>query len=139
MWLIASYQQRINPSLFPENIAFLDDGTKVIFADGTFKTAPSLKQGHFYQILMVHAEYRGHTFVMVKAFMTHKSGTLYNAVFARVKQLLPDSVNPDYVLSDYETALQNGLAIIFPDSVIVGCWFHFSQVRIIDVALKASF
>ena len=80
---------------------------------------------------MIHAEYRGHTFVIVKALMTHKSGTLYNAVFERVKALLPDSVKPDYVLSDYETALQNGLSFIFPDSVVVGCWFHFSQVTML--------
>ena len=64
---------------------------------------------------MVHAEYRGHTFVIVKALMTHKAESLYHAVFARVKELLPDSVKPDYVLSDYETALQNGLSFIFPD------------------------
>ena len=78
---------------------------------------------------MVHAEFKGHTFVLVKALMTHKSGALYNAVFARVKALLPDSLKPDYVMSDYETALQKGLGEIFPDAVIVGCWFHFSQVR----------
>ena len=72
----------------------------------------------------MHIEYKGHTFVMVKALMTSKSGSLYNAVFARIKLLLPDTVKPDYCLSDYETALQSGLGIIFPDSMIIGCLFE---------------
>ena len=33
-------------------------------------------------------------------------------------------------MSDYENALQGALADIFPEADILGCWFHFSQVRI---------
>ena len=34
-----------------ENIALLGDDTKVISADGSFKTSPALRDGHLYQIL----------------------------------------------------------------------------------------
>ena len=83
-----------------------------------------------YRILMVHADYKGHTFVFVKAFMSHKTRALYDAVFLQVKAMLPDSVQPEYLLTDYETALQKGLGTIFPEATVLGCWFHFSQVRV---------
>ena len=62
--------------------------------------------------------------------MSHKTRALYDAVFLQVKAMLPDTVQPEYLLTDYETALQKGLGTIFPEATVLGCWFHFSQVRV---------
>ena len=95
--------------------------------DGTFRTAPAMRVGHFYQILIIMAIYKEHMFPVVKAIMTNKTRSLYDAVFTKVKALLPETVKPQLVLSDYEPALMGGLSMIFPAAQIVGCWFHFSQ------------
>ena len=113
---------------FPENIAKLGVHTKVVQCDGTFRTAPSTATGRFYQILMLHAKYEGHVMSFIKVIMTGKSGALYKAVFKKIKEELPDSVNPETVMCDFEAALLNGLKEIFPEADVTGCWFHFSQV-----------
>ena len=81
-----------------------------------------------YQILRVHAEHNGYVFPIFQAIMSGKTKHLYNAVYARLKELLPLTVEPETVMSDYEIALQKGLGEIFPTAQAVGCWFHFSQV-----------
>ena len=113
----------------PGNIAVLGVLTKVVHGDGTFRTAPSTAVGSFYQNLWVHFKYQGHVLPFFLAIMTGKSGALYNAVFLKIKDELPDTVNPETIMCDFEPALQNGLSLIFPDAVVTGCWFHYSQVR----------
>ena len=113
---------------FPENLAKLGVHTKVIHSDGTFRTAPSTATGRFYQNLMLHCKFEGHVLPFFKVIMTGKSGALYKAVFHKIKEELPDTVNPETIMCDFETALQNGLKEIFPEAVVTGCWFHFSQV-----------
>ena len=94
-----------------------------------FRTAPSLKIGHLYQILIIMATYKGHSLPIVKAIMSGKAREIYDQVFARVKSLLPETVKPTLVTCDYEPALMGGLSVIFPMAQIVGCWFHFSKVK----------
>ena len=128
LWYCWQQCCQLSINFFSENIAYLDARTKLIQCDGTFRTAPSTALGRFYQNLMLHAKYEGHVMPFVKAIMTGKSGALYRAVFQKIKEILPDSVKPDTVMSDFETALQDGLKDIFPDANVTGCWFHFSQV-----------
>ena len=111
-----------------ENLSKLGVHTKLIQCDGTFRTAPSTVTGRFYQNLMLHAKYFGHVLPFFKVVMTGKSGVLYNTVFQKIKVELPSSVSPETVMCDFEPALQNGLQAIFPDAIITGCWFHYSQV-----------
>ena len=113
------------------NLARLGPDTKIIFADGTFKTSPALRDNkHMYQLLRIYAEHMGYVFPIFQAVMSCKTKSLYDAVYARLKELLPSTVEPDLVMADYETALQSGLGEIFPTAQVLGCWFHFSQVRI---------
>ena len=77
---------------------------------------------------MLHAEYKAHVLPFMLAIMTGKSRVLYDATFLKMKEHLPDSVQPEKVMSDYEQALQGALSEIFPDAEILGCWFHYSQV-----------
>ena len=111
----------------PQNLEKLDENTKQINADGTFRTAPALKVGHLYQILIILAMYKEHLFPVIKAIMTNKTRSLYDAVFSKVKSLLPEIVKPVLVICDYEPALMGGLSMIFPLAEVSGCWFHFSQ------------
>ena len=60
--------------------------------------------------------------------MTGKSRLIYNAVYERVKELLPPDVNPSLIMSDFESALMGGLREMWPAARVVGCWFHYSQV-----------
>ena len=105
-----------------------------MFADGTFLTAPSMRNGHMYQILKFHVEYLGHVVTVFKALMTGKTRSLYDGVYEKLKELLPDTVNPSLVMTDYENALQDGLQSIFPDAEVKGCWFHFAQVSLLFTA-----
>ena len=79
---------------FSENIAKLGVHTKLVQCDGTFRAVPSTSTGHFYQNLMLHAKYEGHVMPFFKVIMTGKSGALYRAVFEKIKEELPHSVNP---------------------------------------------
>ena len=77
--------------IISEMLDKLGPDTKLLFADGTFKTAPSMRNGHLYQILKIHAEYKGQVVTVFKAIMTNKTRSLYDAVYQKFKDLLPDS------------------------------------------------
>ena len=109
-------------------IRHLGEETKIIQVDGTFRTAPSTAAGRFYQILIFHAKFGGHVMPFFKAIMTGKKRRLYDQVFVKIKQFLPEGVSPSVVLTDFEPALQGALAAVFPEASVRGCWFHFSQV-----------
>ena len=36
-------------------------------------------------------------------------------------------LKPVFILTDFESRLQQALKLNFSDSIIKGCWFHFSQ------------
>ena len=77
--------------------------------------------------------YKSNVLPFFKAVMTGKSRALYDSVFQKIKEELPETVNPETVMTDYEGALQGALSEIFPEATIVGCWFHFSQVSILNL------
>ena len=79
--------------MLSEILEKLGSDTKTVFADGTFRTAPSMRNGHLYQILKVYVEYKGNTVCVFKAVMTAKSRCLYDAVYERLREILPDSGN----------------------------------------------
>lgn len=75
-----------------KNLSKLGAHTKLFMCDGTFKTAPCTSDNkHFYQILMLHAKYKTNVMPFMKAIMTGKSRRLYDAVFKKLKEHLPDS------------------------------------------------
>ena len=103
-----------------ENIAKLSIDTKSCYGDATFKTTPSFAHGHAYQLLIIQFDYRGHVFPFFKVVMTAKSRCLYDMVYQKIIEILPVTVNPSFVMSDYEVALQKGLGEIFPDATVLG-------------------
>ena len=125
------------------NLSKLGPDTKVFWADGTFRTAPALRDNtHMYQLLRVYGDYKGKVFPIFQAIMSGKSRQLYDVVYARLRDVLPESVNPEMIMTDYEIALQGGLSQIFPNAEVVGCWFHYSQnvfKKLANVGLKNAF
>ena len=111
------------------NLARLGSHTKILFADGTFKTSPALRDNqHMYQLLRVYVEHEGYVFIIFQAIMSCKTKHLYDAVYEKLREILPQTVQPDLIMSDYEVALQTGLGEVFPTAKVLGCWFHYSQV-----------
>jgi len=36
-------------------------------------------------------------------------------------------LNPDFITSDFELALLNSISVIFPESTVMPCFFHFTK------------
>ena len=61
------------------------------------------------------------------AIMQNRTRGLYEAVFRLVFRLAQWPV-PEFVLTDYEPALQGALQAVCPGSRVLGCYFHYTQV-----------
>ena len=67
------------------NLSKLGPETKVLWGDGTFRTAPALRDNkHEYQILRVYGEYKSYTFPIFQAIMNKKSKSLYDSVYSKL-------------------------------------------------------
>jgi len=52
---------------------------------------------------------------------------VYNAIWQKVKELRPNALEEvQLIMSDYERAAMTIAREIFPNSQIIGCWFHFN-------------
>ena len=77
-------------------------------------------------------------FPVVYALMSRKTQALYTAVFAKVKELVPD-FSPTSAMADFEEATAAAFQSVFGDVAISGCWFHFAQAvvkRVNKIGLK---
>lgn len=64
------------------------------------------------------------------ALMSRKTDCAYAAVIPNIMhELLPD-LQPGTIISDFEAALQNNMARLFPHSTIQGCFFHLCHVSL---------
>ena len=102
-----------------------------ILIDGTFKSCPRT----FYQILNISG-YLPEINSIIPIFMipmTGKSEYLYDIIFKDIKQILSDNNFdikdfPKRIMIDFELALQKSVKNNFPQSIINGCFFHFSKL-----------
>ncbi|CAI6368186.1 unnamed protein product [Macrosiphum euphorbiae] len=92
--------------------------------DATFKIVPS-NMGR--QMLSIHCMIGNHSIPIVYCLMEAKSRNAYNCVFDFLKLNLLANINPNIIITDYETALRDTLAFYFPNSRAVGCWFHHNN------------
>lgn len=102
--------------------------TKMILVDGTFRSCPS----NFYQILNIvgKIENKDISIPIVSVLMKSKSECSYINLLENLKLLIKENnIDIDfskiYIMSDFEVALRNAIKNCFPDSVIVGCFFHY--------------
>lgn len=61
--------------------------------------------------------------------MNKRTGLLYSAVFAKLKELCPNlEANIDFIMGDLERAPMLAAREHFPHAKINACWFHFCKV-----------
>jgi len=97
-----------------------------IFRDGTFKVAlPIFTQ--LYVIIGLKVRTALHSLYVL---LNGKSKQLYENVFKEVKQLCNDTLNPHYILTDFEKASISAFQSVFKKSKQKGCYFHFKQAVI---------
>ena len=87
-------------------------------ADATFYVVPK----QFYQLLNVFLKYKSHSLPAIHILMSKKTGTLYDRVVAKIKEILPFIAT--IIKTDYETSLYNTFAKNFPTARVSGCLFH---------------
>lgn len=124
------YRGSVNTGDGDTALIFASDGQlqllrscRLVYVDATFRVVPSL----FYQLFTVFVQHTDHSFPVMYALMTRKTTALYQSVFEKLHELLPD-FQPSQVIADFEEAPANAIRAVFGDAVTVsGCWFHYSQ------------
>lgn len=77
--------------------------------------------------------------------MKNKSSELYKKLFSNFVQNCKNLgyiLTPNLIICDFELALINSIEIIFPDVLIKGCYFHFTQAiwkHVQQLGLKRSY
>jgi hypothetical protein len=92
------------------------------FADGTFRVTP---QG-FDQLYTIHGFYNNRVFPCVYALLPGRSKDVYCRFLTYLRNLQND-LNPDSIVTDFETAAIQAFQQEFPRISITGCMFHFGQ------------
>lgn len=99
------------------------------FADGTFRTVPNL----FYQLYSIHGMLEDEIFPPVYALLPNKSQKTYERFMRELKRL-NSSLNPRTVTMDIELAAINAFQAVFLEIHIHGCFFHFGQAIMREIA-----
>jgi len=98
------------------------------FVDATFKIAAK----GYRQLLIIivyHAIaqcYLPATYIL----MTHKNILSYRVAFSSLSSLCQElglTIQPTYIMCDFEAALRSGIRYAFPKAKIAGCYFHYSK------------
>lgn len=58
--------------------------------------------------------------------MTRKTTKCYEAVFRYIKEHIFDCEGESF-MTDYESAMRQGLKNVFPNNKLHACWFHYCQ------------
>lgn len=90
--------------------------------DGTFKTTPLL----FTQLYTIHCNYNNHIIPVVYLLLPNKTSATYNTFLSVLRHIKP-GLNPRSILIDFEMAAINSISFNFPNALIQGCYYHFSQ------------
>ncbi|CAF5123742.1 unnamed protein product, partial [Rotaria sp. Silwood1] len=95
------------------------NGREVWHCDGTFAVAPKL----FEQTYSIHGLIRGKTLPLIYSLLPNKKEETYETLFRVVQQHVQRV--PRYITIDFEKGAENAFAIVYPQSQILGCFFHF--------------
>ncbi|KAG0436613.1 hypothetical protein DMUE_4133, partial [Dictyocoela muelleri] len=104
-----------------EKISHLKN-SEIWLADGTFKMAPA----GFYQIYIIYAKIFDKYFPLIFAILPNKTEDIYSKLFKRIADLI-DKRGPQYIIMDFEVAPMKAFNIVFKNTKIFNCFFHFSQ------------
>ena len=98
----------------------IDD--QAIHFDATFNVVPRL----FYQLFTIFIRYKGHAILAIHILTTAKSEQLYRAVLSALHEFIPN-FKPTFALCDFEKVSRNAFTTVFPNIILVGCWFHYTK------------
>lgn len=113
-----------------ENLKILTN-TECWIMDGTFKMVPTL----FKQLYTIHgvikdANKNKKTIPLVYALLSCKTEKIYKLLLQEILKLTNElgySLEPKFVLTDFEIAAINATKAVFPSIVSKACFFHFCQ------------
>ncbi|XP_060867196.1 uncharacterized protein LOC132942645 [Metopolophium dirhodum] len=92
------------------------------YADGTFSSSPPL----FSQIYTIHGAKFSTCLPLVYALLPNKTQATYTK-FRTALKVLNSSLKPSTLMIDFEKAVQKSVNEVFPECLVRGCYFHFSQ------------
>lgn len=88
------------------------------FIDGTFKVVPEI----FYQLFVIHANYRDHIIPVAFVLLSGKTGQHYQTMINEIIALVP-GWSPRQIMIDFEKALITMFGRAFPRAELSGCFF----------------
>ena len=94
-------------------------------ADGTFKVAPGL----WAQLYTVHDAMGGYVPPCIFALPPNKTGATYDRMWRQIRAIVgeEDADAARMVTVDFERALINAIAAMFPEARIARCYLHLGQ------------
>ena len=90
-----------------------------ILGDGTFQFVPVL----FKQMYTFHLLIGTRSFPLFFVYSESRNKNMYMKVFEYMKNVM--KIDMHKFMSDYEVAVRSAARYYYPDSILVGCWFHF--------------
>lgn len=115
----------------------LSGNSKLWMCDGTFETTPIL----FYQLYTIHAKVGSNYPPCIYFLLPNKTQATYERMIDILLSVMP-GLQPEKVLTDFETAAINAFRKKIPSASTSGCFFHLSQCvirKIASVGLKARY
>src|SRR5262249_33922791 len=99
----------------------------------------------FYQLYTLHGNYHDFTFPLVYVLSTTKNQNFYRRMLSKLNEHAAATnrvLAPQYVHSDFEIAFMNASREVFPNCIIHGCLFHFTQSiwrQVVNRGLKVAY
>ncbi|KAL8602885.1 hypothetical protein ACOMHN_026845 [Nucella lapillus] len=109
-----------------ENLRALQDSS-ILFMDGMFKAAP---RPLFSQLFCIHAVCHGNFVTLAYCLLIDKSRQTYHQLFEVLKRKMAENdlvMNPEQIMSDFESGLMPAIRHSFTNTQHRGCYFHHSQ------------
>jgi len=98
------------------------------FVDATFSVVPS---GYYQLLTILTFNMQAQTYIpAIYMLMTGKHENIYTAAFSALNSICKGyklSINPKHIMTDFERALRNALEWTYPESELMGCYFHFCR------------
>ncbi|KAF2879022.1 hypothetical protein ILUMI_27152 [Ignelater luminosus] len=108
------------------NIKFLCT-CETIFVDGTFNYAPKF----FLQMFSIHGMKNGHYVPLVFCLLPNKNRVSNLIAFQIIEQRCSElglRFSPNEVVADFEESIHSAITSIWPNTKLIGCRFHLSQL-----------
>ncbi|KAF7690695.1 hypothetical protein CDIK_2724 [Cucumispora dikerogammari] len=96
--------------------------TRYTLINGTFWSVPTL----FTQLLTISGSAFGKSIPLVFILLASKEKEIYTKAFYKLKELT--GCRFTNVVVDFEIGLKNSVQLVFPESHVFGCSFHFGQM-----------